>query len=75
MPRLTSSLSVATAFALTPITGVYVLALSKLLEPVIDVITQVNYQVKGDIDNPQITETGREQGRLPLSHEELKAPR
>ncbi len=75
VPRLTSSLSVAAAFALTPITGVYVLALSKLLEPVIDVITQVNYQVKGDIDNPQITEVGREQGRLPLSWKALRAPR
>ena len=63
-PKFTNSLSLATAFAVTPVTGVYVLAASKLLEPVIDVVTRINFRIEGNLDNPQVTEVGRERGAI-----------
>lgn len=58
-PQFTNGLSLATAFAVTPVTGVYVLAASRLLSPVIDVITEIRFQVSGTLDQPKINETGR----------------
>ncbi|CAG8998852.1 MAG: hypothetical protein CENE_00812 [Candidatus Celerinatantimonas neptuna] len=66
-PKVTSSLPVLAAFAVTPITGVAVLAISKLLEPVIDVITQVDFQITGDIEHPKLVEVKRE-------HKKIKVP-
>ena len=58
-PNVTSSLPVLAAFTLTPVTGLYVLLLSKIFEPVVDVISEVNFSLKGDISNPDISEIGR----------------
>ncbi|CAG9295582.1 YhdP family protein [Celerinatantimonas diazotrophica] len=63
-PKITSSLPVLAAFAVTPVTGAAVLALSKLLEPVIDVITQVDFDITGDIDHPKLIEVKREKRKI-----------
>lgn len=63
-PKITSSLPVLAAFAVTPVTGAAVLALSKLLEPVIDVITQVDFDITGDIDHPKLIEVKREKHKI-----------
>lgn len=66
-PKVTSSLPVLAAFAVTPVTGVAVLAISKLLEPVIDVITQVDFRITGDLEHPKLIEVKRE-------HKKIKVP-
>lgn len=63
-PQFTNGLSLATAFAVTPVTGVYVLAASRLLSPVIDVISEIRFRVGGTLDQPKIIETGRAQAPL-----------
>lgn len=66
-PTLTGGFGVATAFAITPVTGIAVLAATTILQPVFDVITQVSYSVKGSITKPEITELGRKQEKVKLS--------
>nr|WP_204795397.1 YhdP family protein [Oceanisphaera litoralis] len=63
-PNLTGNLPVLAAFAVTPVTGLYVLALSKVLGPVVDVFTRIRYRVEGSLDQPRVTEVGREQQRV-----------
>jgi uncharacterized protein (TIGR02099 family) len=65
-PTLTGGFGVATAFAITPVTGIAVLAATTILQPVFDVITQVSYAVNGDIAKPKITELGRKQEKVKL---------
>ncbi|OIN10259.1 YhdP family protein [Oceanisphaera psychrotolerans] len=65
-PDLTGNLPVLAAFAVTPVTGLYVLALSKVLGPVVDVFTRIRYRVEGPLAQPRVTELGREQDRVPL---------
>ncbi|KJG29556.1 TIGR02099 family protein [Photobacterium angustum] len=62
IPDFTSGLPVLTAFAVAPQTALYVLAISTVLSPVLDVITQVNYQVTGPIQSPDVTERSRLSG-------------
>ena len=63
-PKFTNSISLATAFAVTPVTGVYVLAASKLLEPMIDVVTRIHFKIEGPLDDPKVDEVGRERGAI-----------
>lgn len=65
-PTLTGGFGVATAFAITPVTGIAVLAATTILQPVFDVITQVSYSVNGDLAKPEITELGRKQEKVKL---------
>ncbi|RJG49990.1 YhdP family protein [Motilimonas pumila] len=63
-PDVTSSLPVLAAFTLTPVTGLYVLLVSKLLEPVVDTITEINFSLTGDLSSPELKEVGRQQGEV-----------
>ncbi|WP_108649186.1 YhdP family protein [Dongshaea marina] len=63
-PDVTGSLPVLAAFAITPVTGVVVYALSKIFAPVINVITQIRFRIVGDLSNPKVEEVGREQGKV-----------
>ncbi|GAA5218979.1 YhdP family protein [Corallincola platygyrae] len=58
-PKLTASLPVLTAFAITPVTGLYVLALSTVLDPVVEVVYQVNLKIDGTISDPNVREVDR----------------
>ncbi|PSW22665.1 TIGR02099 family protein [Photobacterium swingsii] len=63
-PDLTSGIPVLTAFAIAPPTALYVLAISTALAPVVDVFTQINYQIKGPIDAPIVSEKSRFTGEF-----------
>ncbi|MCD9466279.1 YhdP family protein [Photobacterium iliopiscarium] len=62
IPDFTSGLPVMTAFAVAPQVALYVFAISTVLSPVLDVITQVNYQVTGPIASPKVIERSRLEG-------------
>ena len=66
VPDLTSGIPVFTAFAVAPQTALYVLALTTVISPVVDVFTQVRYKVSGAIDNPVVNEVSRSSGELIL---------
>ncbi|PWI32004.1 TIGR02099 family protein [Vibrio albus] len=70
IPDLTSGLPVLTAFAITPQTAVLVYAVSKVISPVVDVFTQIRYQVKGPLSNPEVTELSRSRGEYKLPEEQ-----
>ena len=40
----------------------YVLAISTVISPVVEVFTQVNYEVKGPLDSPTVKEISRSKG-------------
>lgn len=67
VPDFASGLPVITAFAVTPYTGAIVFAVTTVLSPILDVITQVNYKIYGNIAKPKIIEASRHHGeyRLP----------
>ncbi len=65
-PDVTSSLPVVTAFVVTPVAGVTVLALSKLLSPVVEVITELRFRAHGDLQSPQLEEVRRSSREIDL---------
>ncbi|NLJ91917.1 MAG: TIGR02099 family protein [Aeromonadales bacterium] len=67
LPNLTANLPVVAAFAVTPVTGLYVFALSKVLGPVVDVFTRIRYHVTGTLDDPVVSEQGRDKDQVKLA--------
>lgn len=65
-PDITSGIPVLTAFAVTPQTALYVLAITTVISPVVEVFTQVNYEVKGPLDAPIVKELSRSRGEFKL---------
>nr|WP_284676500.1 YhdP family protein [Vibrio sinus] len=65
-PDITSGIPVLSAFAVTPVTALYVLAVTTVISPVIEVFTQVNYSVKGPLNNPKVKEISRSKGEFKL---------
>jgi uncharacterized protein (TIGR02099 family) len=65
-PDITSGLPMLTAFAVAPQTALYVLAISTVISPVVEVFTQVNYEVKGPLESPTVKEISRSQGEYKL---------
>ena len=65
-PDITSGIPVLTAFAVTPQTALYVLAITTVISPVVEVFTQVNYSVKGPLDSPTVSELSRSKGEFKL---------
>ncbi|CAM3019323.1 YhdP family protein [Vibrio rarus] len=61
-PDVTSGIPMLTAFAVAPQTALYVLAISTVVAPVIEVITQVTYEIKGPMNSPQVKEKSRRKG-------------
>ncbi|OLF22204.1 TIGR02099 family protein [Aeromonas sp. YN13HZO-058] len=72
-PNLGGTLPVVAAFSITPVTGLYVLALSKLLEPVVDVVTRIDFRVSGPLDDPKLIEAGRNRARIKLNQQQKEA--
>ncbi|GIB08438.1 hypothetical protein VCSRO184_2972 [Vibrio cholerae] len=66
VPDITSGIPVLTAFAVTPQTALYVLAITTVISPVVEVFTQVNYEVKGPLDSPTVKELSRSKGEFKL---------
>ncbi|CAM3982245.1 YhdP family protein [Vibrio neonatus] len=61
-PDVTSGIPMLTAFAVAPQTALYVLAISTVVAPVIEVITQVTYEIKGPMNAPKVREKSRRKG-------------
>lgn len=72
-PDVTSSLPVLAAFAVTPTTALAVFALSKILEPVVEVITELKFNVSGDLDDPVFMEVKRNQKAITVSDKLIHA--
>ena len=72
-PDVTSSLPLLTAFAVTPTTALAVFALSKILEPVVEVITELKFNISGDLENPVFTEVQRNQEEIKVPNKLIKA--
>ncbi|MEJ2763900.1 YhdP family protein [Photobacterium sp. MCCC 1A19761] len=68
-PDFTSGIPVLTAFAVAPQTAILVFAISTALSPVLDVFTQINYEVKGPIEAPVVTEKSRFTGEYTVPEE------
>lgn len=66
VPDITSGIPVLTAFAVTPQTALYVLAITTVISPVVEVFTQVNYEVQGPLDAPIVKELSRSKGEFEL---------
>ncbi|WP_165312371.1 YhdP family protein [Vibrio ziniensis] len=66
VPDMTSGIPVLTAFAVTPQTALYVLAITTVIAPVVEVFTEVNYEVKGPMDSPTVKELSRSRGEFKL---------
>ncbi|MGY3568672.1 YhdP family protein [Vibrio paucivorans] len=69
IPDVTSGIPMLTAFAVAPQTALYVLAITTVISPVVEVFTQVNYEVKGPLDNPVVSELSRSKGEFKLPEE------
>lgn len=66
IPDLTSSVPLVAAFAVAPQTAVAIFAITKVLSPVVDVFTRVQYSVKGPLDSPEVKEISRSRGEYQL---------
>ena len=66
VPDITSGIPVLTAFAVTPQTALYVLAITTVISPVVEVFSQVDYEVKGTFDAPVVKELSRSKGEFKL---------
>ncbi|OEF28458.1 YhdP family protein [Vibrio rumoiensis] len=69
-PDLTSSIPLVAAFAVTPQTALAVFAITKVLSPVVDVFTKIQYEIKGPLDSPAVKEISRSKGEYKLNDSE-----
>lgn len=65
-PDMASGIPVLSAFAVTPQTALYVLAVTTVISPVVEVFTKVNYEIKGDLGAPTVKEISRSKGEFTL---------
>lgn len=72
-PDVTSSLPVLAAFAVTPTTALAVFALSKILEPVVEVITEIKFEISGDLQDPTFTELLRNKKEIKVPSKLIKS--
>lgn len=72
-PKLTSSLPVIAGWAVEPTTGVLVWLLSKVFEPAIDVISNIDYRLVGSWQEPQVIELNKSTREVELTDDQLKA--
>ncbi|NRA83670.1 MAG: TIGR02099 family protein [Gammaproteobacteria bacterium] len=75
-PRLISNLPVvAGVVASAPQVFILAFAITKVLEPIIDVVSQVNFKLTGDIDHPEFVEVNRQQIKYKVPAEMLPPPK
>jgi uncharacterized protein (TIGR02099 family) len=72
-PDVTSSLPVLAAFAVTPTTALAVFALSKILEPVVEVITEIKFEISGNLQDPTFTELFRNQKEIKVPNQLIES--
>ncbi|MER2490862.1 YhdP family protein [Catenovulum sediminis] len=68
-PKVTSSLPILIAWMVNPVTGIAALAIDQVIESA-DVISQIEFQISGTIDEPKVVETGRQSKEVKLNKAE-----
>ena len=66
---------VAGVVASAPQVFILAFAITKVLEPIIDVVSQVNFKLTGDIDHPEFVEVNRQQIKYKVPAEMLPPPK
>jgi len=70
-PKLSSSLPVLVGWAISPTSGAIVWLMNKLfIEPMVKVVTGLQYTVTGSWDNPTVVERGRTEKEVPLPQDD-----
>lgn len=59
IPQLGSSLPVLAGWAIEPTTGLVMFLVSKIFEPALSVVSQIEYQIVGSIDDPKVIELSK----------------
>ncbi|GAA4362958.1 YhdP family protein [Kangiella marina] len=59
VPKLGASLPVLAGWAVEPTTGLIMLLVNKIFEPVIDVVVSIEYKVSGNLANPSVVEVSK----------------
>ncbi|MBD1389876.1 TIGR02099 family protein [Neiella sp. HB171785] len=65
-PNITGSLPLLSALTFNPFTGLAVLAVSTVIKPAVEVVTQVRFKVSGTTSNPVVEEVGRSSKEVEL---------
>ncbi len=74
-PNLFSNIPViAGVVTSTPQVFVLAFALTKVLDPIIDVVSQVNFKLSGNVDEPQFVEVNRKQKKYKVPEHILPKP-
>lgn len=71
IPKLGSSLPVLAGWAIEPTTGLIMLLINKIFEPVLDVVVRIEYNIKGDLTNPEVIEVDKKSKEIVVPDEEV----
>ena len=71
IPKLGSSLPVLAGWAIEPTTGLIMLLINKIFEPVLDVVVRIEYNIKGDLSNPEVIEVDKKSKEIVVPDEEV----
>jgi uncharacterized protein YhdP len=63
-PQLTSSLPVLIGWAVEPTTGILIFLLNKMFEPAIEVVSQIEYRIHGDLSEPKVEEIKKQRSTV-----------
>nr|WP_256435575.1 YhdP family protein [Aliikangiella sp. G2MR2-5] len=70
IPQLTSSLPVLVGWAVEPTTGLLVYLVNKIMEPAIDVVTQIEYRIHGNLGDINVDEVKKVSSKVKYEVEE-----
>jgi len=73
-PHLTSSFPVLAAWAVEPTTGIIVYLLGKLMEPAVEVATQIDYRIHGSFDEIKVDEIKKSKQKIKVEYEADAVP-
>ncbi|MCW9000504.1 MAG: DUF3971 domain-containing protein, partial [Kangiellaceae bacterium] len=73
IPQLTSSLPVLVGWAVEPTTGLLVYLVNKIMEPAVEVVTQIEYRIHGSLDDIKVDEVKKQKSKVKYETEEEKA--
>jgi len=73
-PHLTSSFPVLAAWAVEPTTGIIVYLLGKIMEPAVEVATQIDYRIHGSFDDVKVDEIKKSKQKIKVKYEADTAP-
>ena len=73
-PHLTSSFPVLAAWAVEPTTGLIVFLLGKLMEPAVEVATQIDYRIHGGFDDIQVEEIKTSKKKVKVEYDSDNVP-